>query len=338
MSFSTSHALTDWIKRYIKKKQAEDPNDKRYKSVSSFIHYSLEKLMEIFEKEKTLEDLDRIVDKEVNDFYDNLTYKALIDQAEESVRYNKYFLLSNNVMKLYLAFRSFLMQGASFETDQTIRKAIKIMTERFGEFVRQNKIAKHLNYYQSNERHIFEYEGIYENLHYEYSKALSAIAGLAGLKIINTAYMKNYSRIDCEETFLFRETKLKLRERLELSTNNMAKFVRYEHLIDDLPEYSWLNAHLFNKTIISFLDIKSGIEFVQSKIKLLGKSINLELINAKLLKLFQNFRWIRIESEEDLSFQFIILEESNRIERGIVIQTFGDNLEKISGELYTLKK
>ncbi len=335
MSFSTSHALTDWIKRYTKKKSLEDPKDDRFKSVSSFIHYALEKLMEIFEKEKTLDDLDRLVDKAVETFYDKLTFKALIDQTEESVTYNKYFLLSKEVMKLYLAFRSFLMQGATLDSEQNTRKDIKTMTERFGQFIRQNKIAKRLNYYQNNDKHVFEYEGNYENLHYEYSKAFTAIVGLAGLKVINSTYMKNYSRIDCEETDLFRESKLKLKQRLELSTKNMTEFIKYEHIIDDLPEHSWLNAYSNKRTILSFIDLNSGIEFVQSKINLLKKTVDTELIEIKILKLFQNFRWIRIENDEDLSFKFLI--PNDKFERKIIFHIFGDKVAKIADEIYLIK-
>ncbi len=98
MSFSTSDALTDWIKRYVNKKKRENPNDRRYNSISSFIQYSLEKLMQLFEKGKNLNDFDKVIDEDIENFYEQITFKALLPHIEASVEMNKHIPLKNQIL------------------------------------------------------------------------------------------------------------------------------------------------------------------------------------------------------------------------------------------------
>ncbi|MFX1398692.1 MAG: hypothetical protein ACFFAS_16810 [Promethearchaeota archaeon] len=334
MSFSTSNALMDWIKRYTNSKHRENPTDERYKSVSAFIHSSLEKLMELFQKNKNMDDFERLIDKEVENLYEQLTFKAIIDQTEDSIKFNKFLIPSNEVMKFFLGFRRFVIQGISFGSDIDVFVAIKNIVSRLNNFLRQNKISKGFNVYKIENKYVFEYEGVYENLHYEFSKSVAIIIGLVGFEVISSSYIKNYTRFDCVETELFRSTRYKLKERLNLSYKNVKEFIKYEHIIDDAPQHIWLNAFDSKGSIISFTDVKSGLKFVNSKIELLKKTVEQELIYLKILKMLEHFKWIKIENEDDLSFKFLISKNNNKIEHEIFWEVFQNKIQKKESEYY----
>ena len=70
-AISISPALKDWIKRYVNVMAKKNPHDERYKSISSFYCNVMEKVLTIFETKKTLDDLDKIVDREIENLYSN---------------------------------------------------------------------------------------------------------------------------------------------------------------------------------------------------------------------------------------------------------------------------
>ena len=73
MTITTSPALKDWIERYIKKELKNNPTDERLKSLSSFCHETLLNVMKIYEKGKNLDDFQRLINKDVKDFFDQLS-------------------------------------------------------------------------------------------------------------------------------------------------------------------------------------------------------------------------------------------------------------------------
>lgn len=68
-TISISPLLKEKIENYISKFNKKNPKDSRFKSVSAFYNSVMEQTMEIFSKGKTLEDLDRFVDAEIQGFF-----------------------------------------------------------------------------------------------------------------------------------------------------------------------------------------------------------------------------------------------------------------------------
>ncbi len=105
-TISTSPAIKEWVKRYVNVKRMKNPNDERYKSISSFYNYIMENLLKFFEEGKTIDDLKRVEDKKIKEFFDRFTFKAIIPLYEMAIEPNKYthfsFEFSTRFLLMYL--------------------------------------------------------------------------------------------------------------------------------------------------------------------------------------------------------------------------------------------
>ena len=322
VSFSTSDALKDWINRYLHLKQIENPEDQRYKSLSSFIHHTLDKLMKIFEEGKSLEDIDKLVDEEVGTFYDDMTFKAVIPQYEHAIELNKYRHPNEDIITLFVGYRNFLMRDAI--EDNYSDNSLKIMLSRFKKFMMENKLTKNLEAYRDGSNFVFEYTGNYTNIHYEHAKALVAIMGIIGLKIEDVVFIKNYVRLDFSESNFFRGKRLRIKDRISLCHYNIDRFIKYEYIINDKTPHLWINTSDFKGAIISFKDFKTGINYINSKIA----DISHKEREINLLKLFEHFHWITIEDETLMIFRFNIAKEGHEIEHEIMYELFIDKIRE----------
>ena len=325
ISFSTSPALMDWIKRYVNKQRSNQPNDERYRSISSFIHYSLENLMKIFEKEKSLDDFDRFLDRTLEDFYDQITFKAIIPHFEEALEMNRYINLSGGLVSFYRGFRKTFTDGLSFEElIDDFDHFSSIIIKRFNNFIKQNKITRSLTIERDKDLFIIEYIGNYKNLHFELCKAVAAIAGAVGLKIINSSYMADnsirffYMRFDCKADVILTENIPNLKQQKQLGLENLKTMIKYEHILDDKSEHVWLNTSQFNGAIISFSDIQEGVEYIRSKIKELEKTVDPNALSYYILRIFEHFHWLTIDKKDPLSFHYIISKDEHEIEHSIM--------------------
>ncbi len=68
-TISTSPAIKDWVKRYVNVNHKKKPNDERYRSISNFYNYVMENMLQLFEEGKTIDDLKRLENKKVKDFF-----------------------------------------------------------------------------------------------------------------------------------------------------------------------------------------------------------------------------------------------------------------------------
>ena len=105
-TISISLALKEWIKRYVNVQHREDPKDERFKSISSFYNNVMGNVLRIFEKSKTLDDFERVEDKEVRDFFEPFTFNATIplyEMVSENNRFTPLFqvLLLNLQLDFY---------------------------------------------------------------------------------------------------------------------------------------------------------------------------------------------------------------------------------------------
>ena len=161
-------------------------------------------------------------------------------------------------------------------------------------------------------------------MHYINSKTIAGIIGVGGFKVIDTTYIKDesinyfYTRYDCEITELITKKRPRLREMIVLANHNIEKVIKYEHVINDDSKHVWINTSDFNKSVMSFYDVQTGVKFITSKIEGLEQTIERKELPLKILTLFEHFHWIRIYDENDLSFQYIIPEEGHEIAYGII--------------------
>jgi len=321
ISFSTSPALTDWIKRYVNNKKQENPEDERFKSLSSFIHYSLDILMNALEKGKTLDDFLRFVDQTIKNFYDQITFKAIIPLFEESIEMNKYIHPSRGLISFFTAFRKTFMDGLSMEQFiEDVDKNLKHAFERFENFIQQNNVTNKLSFEKTKDLYIIELSGYYKNLHYEFCKSFASIMGIIGLKLRDTTYISDkslnyfYMRFDCEKSYILTQSKPKLKEQIKLARENLKRILKYEQLLNDKTEHVWLNTSQFKGAIISFNDIQTGIEYIRANIKELERTVDLAELSYYILLIFEHFHWIIIDNKTPPSFHYVISKNGHEVE------------------------
>lgn len=89
-TISISPELKERIEKYVMINQEKNPKDKRFRSISSFYTSVLEKIMDCFDKKKSLDDFESFVDGEIKDFFEKISFDGLIPYYEEAILSNKY--------------------------------------------------------------------------------------------------------------------------------------------------------------------------------------------------------------------------------------------------------
>ncbi len=306
-TISISPALQEWIKRYVNIMQKKYPNDKRYKSVSSFYTTVMESVLTIFEKGKTLDDLEKIPDSEIEGFYDKITFKAIIPLFENAINMNKFSDYDFEKMPM-LFLRYWSMIGNNLEVD--FKDEIKII-ERFKSFLLANKLTRDFRVNIINDKFCIEYSGYYENLHFEMSKTLAGILGLVGFKISNFLYSKEekYSRFDLTKTDLVHQKDLLIDERKKLFIFNQKFFSNFYQILNANDHHFWMKISENKDILIDFNnDIVRNtlLETIENDLKEFGKK---EEYLLNLLKMFRSLHWISIENENILSYRINLPKE-----------------------------
>ncbi len=317
-TISISPALQEWIKRYVNTMNKKNPNDPRYKSVSSFYTDVMEKVLTIFDKGKTLNDLEKVPDTEIKDFYDKLTFKAVIPYFEQAILMNKYSSLDFRVIpQMFLRYRNFILRENEL-TDADLQQTM----ERFKQYMTTNKITKDFKIDIVNSKYIIEYAGYYENLQFDFSKGIAGILGTIGLKIVDFFYSKEekYSRFDCIKTPLFTTKDSELKERKILFNYNMSQIINYYRIVNDNNYYLWSEMANDKDISLNFKNQKSRDYWVNTIIDHIKKFSPKDEFLLSLLKFFENLHWIAIENEKNLSFQFKLPFETFNKEKQFLLE------------------
>lgn len=313
-TISISPALKDWIKRYVNVNRNENPNDERFKSVSAFYNRVMEKVMENFEKGKTLDDFERFVDEKISNFYDEFSFNAIIPVHEIIVKTNRYTLFPyDKIPRFLFTLRNFYK--GKYEENNI--KQLNNLLKRMEAYFNSNKIAKNVKFevYQSKNSKfpsfIIEYVGNYKNLDFESNKLTAAVLGILGLKIKDFIHSKNelYFKFDVDATELFYEKKLLKKERFKLIEYNLSYLINYYNIINDKDYYLWMKMADDKDLIINFNDEnvkKKWLNLIESEIRKHGDKDDL-LLN--ILKFFEKLHWIEIENEKLLKFEVLFFDE-----------------------------
>jgi len=305
---SISPALKDWIYRYVNKKNKENPEDEKYKSISSFYTHVMENTLKAFEQGKTLEDFDSFVDQEVFSFYDEFSFNALIPLYEMVVETNKYTDFDyEGTLRFFIAMRSFFKESLQEKDINKLENFLK----RIENYFKENNLCSHLSFelisHKDSKYPRFRIEAIsvYKNIIYENIKFFSAIFGLLGIKITDFTYSRknSYYRMEAEAIDLFFEEKFVRDKLFKLLDENINNFINFERILNDDDYYLWMKMASDKDVILDFNDEfskKRWIETIEDDIEKYGKK---EDQNLLLLKFFERLHWIDIENKKEGIFR-----------------------------------
>jgi len=269
--------------------------------------------MELFQKGKSLDDLETVPDKEVEDFYDKLTFKVLIPLYEETILMSKHVYPSKKLLSMLLKLKNFIVREDRDDLYGKKNRMSNMMT-RFRNYLKSNKETKDIDIFFTENGAIFEYSGNYTNIHYEFSKIFAALLGVIGLKIKKIVHLKKYARFDLDVTDLAYDADLRVQERKNLMVYNLDQFIKLENIIDDKTHHLWIHTSASKEAIISFRDFKTGLKYLNSMIQKLPH----EERKSRILKIFEHFHWLAIDDEKSLSYRIILPKEEHKLEYSLM--------------------
>ena len=329
-TISISPALKARIEQYVNDNNEKTPKDNRFKSISAFHNYVLEKTMDCFDKGKNLDDFETFVDSEIKNFFDEITFNAIIPYYEDALITNRYTNPTFDKLPLFfLTIRRLYFSIMDPLDIESIRK----LFDRLRNWLLSNNLTKDSNLdlftgkSNTDLTGIFEFSGFYRNLSFEHCKYVAAIFGLLGIHISNSIYSEkdNYCRFDLEATELFFRKELLRSERIKLMNNNVFQLINYIRIISDDNDYFlWMKMAKDKNNFICFNDQNTRMEWfdlIKNEIEKYGeKEENL----LHFLKFFEKIHWIDIESEEELIFQIRLSELKHPDEIQFLLNTLSE--------------
>ena len=346
-TISISPALKDWIERYVSVNKKKTPKDERFKSISSFYTYIMEKSMEILNHGKNLEDFEMFVDHQTESFFDKLTFRAFIPLHEECVRTHRYtnLTLKDFTRFLFLLRNRYLDGVEPYDFDE-IQKRFEILRH----FYLENKIVKDIRLeIMTNDKKypkaIFYWTGNYRNLFWENSKMNAAVFGIIGVKITKVIYTEKdlYCRFNLKVTDLVftQEKPRKLRKQLlELANHNVNTLLKCQKIVSDNDFYQWMQIAEDKDVYIKFHNNKARNNYIRKNINDIESQSNSKEIISSLLNLFSKLHWIDIEDIESNSFKIRLSEKSDNEEITYMLEVLSNysTIAKAEGKYYLNQK
>ena len=342
-TISTSPAIKDWVKRYVNVNHKKRPNDERYRSISNFYNYVMENMLQLFEEGKTIDDLKRLENKKVKDFFERFTFKATIPLYEMAIEPNKYthfsFEFNTRFLLMYLDFFRNEVRSHNF-------KDIELFFEKIRSRYATSTVSKdmRLEISPSNDkqpgRGTLEFIGKFKNLHFENCKFFAAVFGILGAKVTGFIYSPEdyYGRLELLETELLFKKELAKKERLKLIKENVDFVINFIRLLDDKDKYLWMKLAEDNELCISFKSksaFNKWIKIIEEDLRKFGTQ---EDFLNKILQFFNKIHWIRIENLKEQSFRIEQFIEKNTEQKQLLIDYLSQYTEiSQKDSLYYLK-
>ena len=343
-TISISPALKNKIETYVNENHKKYPEDNRFRSNSAFYNFVMEKIMDILEQGKTLEDLKVFVDTEIKDFFNKISFNALIPYYENAIKTNRYIspTLERNTFFYFTLRRLYTSRMDPYDIT-----SIKAIFNRVRNYVFSNNLSKdfRLDLFTGKSTKdlsgIFEHAGLYKNLCYENYKFSAAFFGLLGTKITDFLYSRkeDYCRFDLKATDLFFRKDLAKKERIKLMNHNLSFFINYNRIINDKDYYLWMKLAEDKNIVINFNNEETKRELLDLIEREIGKFGEEEEYHINILKFFEKLHWIEIESEKDLIFQIRLSASKYQHEREYLFEVLSKKSEisQKNGK-YALKK
>ncbi len=343
-TISISPKLKERIEKYVTANQQKFPKDNRFKSISAFYTSVMEKVLDSFEKGKTLDDFESFVDSDIKDFFEKISFNGLIPYYEDAIIANRYqtTTLERNPF-FYFTLRRFYTS----RMDPYDIKSIQSVFDRVRNYILSNNLTKEfrLDIFsgkgEKNLTAVFEQAGLHQNLCFENFKFSAALFGLLGAKITNYLYSRknNYCRFDLKTTDLFYRKELLKRERIKLMEDNLSHFINYNRIVEDKDFFLWMKIARDKNAFISFTNDETKQEWVnliESEIEQFGDEDDYHL---NILRLFQRLHWIEIENEKELLFRIILPTSTDQSNIDYLLETLSKKVEIIiNNGKYQLKK
>lgn len=343
-TISITPELKKRVDNYVKDNQKKNPNDKRFKSVSALYNYVMDTVLDSFDKGKTLEDLDHLADSEFKNFFEKLSFNAVIPYYEEAIKTNRY---SNPTLEkvtfFFLTIRKFYMS----RMDPTETSSIQNLINRIKNYLVSNNLTKEFKIdlftgkSKTDLTATFEFVGIYRNLGYETCKYTTAFFGLLGILVTDCVYSfkDTYYRFDLKATDLFYKMDLAKSERVKLMNYNISYFLNYSKIINDKDYYLWMKMAEDKDIIVIFNNEEIQREWMRLIEYDISKYSDKEDHAAHILKFFEKIHWIELISDKDLSFQIKLSETKNKRERDYFFEilTKYSDLSKLDENYYLAK-
>ncbi len=342
-TISISPALKEWIKRYVNVNHRDIPNDKRFKSISTFYNYVMEDVMELFKKGKTLDDFKRVEDKEVKDFFEPFTFNAIIPLYEMISESNRYTPFSFEfTIRFLLHYTNWLRKHFKPENFEDLNLLFERIRTRYGTSNVSTDMRLDIILGENNQpiRGILEFIGKQRNLHFENCKYFAAIFGMLGARVIDFIYspVDYYCRFDLVETELLFKKELVKKERQKLLKENVNYIINYNRMLDEKDKYLWMNLAEDNELFISFKSTNAFIKWIKIIEEDLKKFGTQEDFLTKILQFFNKIHWIRIESLKDLLFRIEQQIEKNPEQKQLLIDYLSQYAEISQKDtIYSLK-
>jgi len=324
-TISISPSLKDWIRRYVSVMHKKNPEDERYKSVSSFYCTIMENVLKIFEKGKTLDDFDKLMDDEIREIYDTFSANLFIPYIEPSLKASRYDKIDFRSTTRYLMP---LLRVVEKNMDPLSYESAKIMFDRVKNRYYSSGLTKDMKldlYEKKKDKHYYgtvEHIGVYKNLHLLNCKMLAEAFGFIGVKVTNMAFSEDnlYYRMGIETDDLFFRKELIKNERIKLLEKNVNHIINYNRIINDETYHLWMKMAKDNDVIVNFKNEEAREKWIETIENDLRKFGTKEEILLKLLKYFEHLHWIRIENEEELSFRINLLKPKNEMEIEFILE------------------
>ena len=324
-TISISPALKDWIERYVRVNKKSHPKDQRFKSISSFYTYILEKSMEILNYGKTLDDFQIFVDHQTEGFFEKLTFRAFIPLHEECVRSHRYNdLRVKEFTRFLFLIRNRYIEGVEPYDYIEIQKRFEILRN----FYLENKVVKdiHLEIMNDGDRKypkgIFYWTGNYRNLFWENCKMNAAVFGILGVKITEVIYSEKdlYCRFNLKATDLIFNTEKLRNQRIELVEYNVNKLLNRRQIINDDDDfYIWMKMAEDRDIHIKFYNDKIRDEWIEKTMKDIENLIEKKEVIPSILKFFSKLHWIDIEDMTSKCFKIRLSKENDNKEIAYVL-------------------
>ena len=306
LSFTITPALKNELNEYVEKMKKESPNNIEYKSLSSFCYHSIKNVLEIRKKGIDLTSIKKLPDKETENFYDQISFNAVIPIFELGMLLNKYSDENIKSQNLLFKFSKWVLNDLKIED----RRNIKILIDRLKNYLISNNLTKELlldvsKSSRENYHAILEYIGNYKNLHYNNLKGLVAILGILGFQLEDLTLSDNdlYGRIEFVETDLFKTDDSAKKERKKLLDYNLKYLINFQKIIHDDDKHFWIKLANSKDVMIKFI---TPITFKKLIDKIIADIIEFgdkEDFLKDLLKIFDSLHWISIEDQDQLSFR-----------------------------------
>jgi len=343
-TISITPELRERLEHFIQLNQEKNPNDKRFKSLSSYYNFILEKTIDCFEKGKNLDDFELFVDGETKNFFDKISFNAVIPYYEDAIKTNKYTDPSfEKTPFFFLAIRRLYLSMMDPNDISSIRNAFNRIRNYFfsNNLTLEFRLDMITGRSSSVINGIFEFAGIYKNLSFESCKYNAAIFGLLGVKLTNVLYSDKdiYYRFDLETTDLFFRKELVKNERIKLMKQNIAQLINYKNIIEDDDYYLWMKMAEDRNVILKFNTEQTQEEWLKKVEEDIRKIEEKEDIPLYMLKFFQKLHWVEIESEKDQIFQIRLSKTKHQHEWQFLFDAISkySKISELDGKYYLEK-